>query len=51
MRTGRHRPSRYTKHKVTKLRTIEIPEGFKFLTVERHPQEPRRMRIVFKKEK
>jgi hypothetical protein len=50
-RVGRHRPAQYTKHKITKHRTLEVPEGFEFLAVEKHPQEPKRMRIVFRKKR
>lgn len=46
-KSGRHRPKKYNKHKLTKHRTLEVPEGFEFLTVEKHPHEPKRMRIVF----
>jgi len=46
---GRHRPSKYMIHKTTKHRTLEVPEGFEFVTVEKHPQEPKRLRVVFKK--
>ena len=48
-RMGRHRPSRYNKHKITKHRTLEVPEGFEFLKAERHPDEPKRLRLVFRK--
>jgi hypothetical protein len=49
--TGRHRPSSYKKHKVTKHRTLEVPEGFEFVKAERHPEEPKRLRVVFKKKR
>jgi len=48
-RKGRHRPSSYKKHKATKHRSLDIPEGFQFLTVEKSPHEPKRLKVVFKK--
>jgi len=40
---------RYKKHKITKHRTLSVPEGFEFITVERDPHQKRMIRIIFKK--
>ena len=50
-RYGRHRPSRYQKHKSTMHRSLEVPEGFEFLTIEKIPYEANRVKVVFRKKR
>ena len=40
---------RYRKHKVTKHRSLDVPEGFEFVEVEKDKYNPKRIKIVFKK--
>jgi hypothetical protein len=42
---------KYEKHKLTKHRTIFIPEGFEFVTVEKDTLQPNALKVVFKKKR
>ena len=40
---------KYKKHKITKHRTMSIPDGFEFVEVEKDSHQPNMLKIVFKK--
>jgi len=40
---------KYLKHKITKHRTIFIPEGFDFIEVVKDEHQPNALKVVFKK--
>ncbi len=40
---------KYKKHKITKHRSLEVPDGFEFLEVVEDKHQPNLVRIVFKK--
>jgi hypothetical protein len=40
---------KYMKHKLTKHRTLEVPEGFEFVKVEKDEFQPHLLKVVFKK--
>ena len=42
---------KYVKHKITKHRTIFIPEGFEFVEVEKDELQPNAVKVVFKKKR
>jgi hypothetical protein len=40
---------KYLKHKLTKHRTVFIPEGFEFVKAEPDKEQPNVIKVVFKK--
>jgi hypothetical protein len=42
---------RYIKHKLTKHRTLEVPDGFECMGVEPDKLQPNMVKVVFKKKK